>query len=234
MAGASFYSDTYPYERVVPGANRFEGAEEIPLKIIRYLLDLPDKNNYEPLDDNSRPRVRLAKYLWYDGANPLANPLPTPEEKLSLLFDGDHPDINTDAEKAAHPKDYRIFPQVYWYPAELRAKTVLKSYIGRVIPVSDQQAKIGIVFEILVNSNTENTTRTDAYSRAYAVEQCLLSALNGVNITGVGGIRFARPAHIDSGSSPLHDNGTHVGRILYLSIDWMESDEECRTIEACT
>ena len=227
MARPSFDSDTYPYERVNPGANRFAGAEEIPLKIIRYLLDLPDAYGYQPVDDNDRPRVQLAKYLWYDGAKPLTNPLPTPQQKLSMLFDGDEPDANTDDQKAKHPKGYRIFPQVYWSQSELDAKVVLKCYIGRELPISDSHTKIGLVFEILVNANQESTTRTNAYSRAYAIETAIKAALNGVNIAGVGAIRYARPAHIDNASSPLHDNGTHVGRILYMSIDWMESGNDC-------
>ena len=233
MPNVPFSSDTYPYERVAKGASRYSGAEFIPLKLIKYLLDLPDAHGYSPVDDNSRPRVRLVKYLWHDGANPLGKPLPTPQEKLSLLFDGDHPDVNTDEEKLKHPQGYRIFPQVYWYPAELTAKTVLKCYIGRVIPISDYEAKIGIVFEVLVNAMTENTTRTDAYSRAYAVETCILSALDGVSLAGIGAVRFARQAHIDNGSSPLHDNGTHIGRYIHLSIDWMESGSECEATGDC-
>lgn len=233
MTRPSFDSDTYPYERILTGANQFNGADEIPLKIIRYLLDLPDQYGYEPTDDNSRPRVRLAKYLWHDGANPLSKELPTPTQKLSLLYDGDHPDINTDAEKKRHPQGYRVFPQIYWYPSELTAKTVLKSYIGRVIPVSDFQARIGVAFEVLVNATAENTTRSDAYSRAYAIETCLIAALDGVSIAGIGTVHFSRPSHIDNGSGPLHDNGTHVGREIHFSIDWMESNEGCQTIEAC-
>lgn len=231
MARPSFDSDTYPYERVDPGANRFDGAEEIPIKIVRYLLDLPDANGYAPVDDNSRPRVRIAKYLWHEGAKPLASSLPTPQEKLSLLFDGDEPDINTDEQKAKHPKGYRIFPQIYWSQAELDAKVVLKCYIGRVIPITPYYTRIGLAFEILVNSNLENTTRTDAYSRAYAIETALISALHGVNIAGIGTINFSRAAHIDNSSSPLHDNGTHVGRMLYMSIDWMESGNDCTVQE---
>ena len=87
--------------------------------------------------------------------------------------------------------------------------------------------RIGIAFEILVNANLENTTRTDAYSRAFDIETSIVSALHGVNIAGIGIVNLARAAHIDNASSPLHDNGTHVGRILYMSIDWMESGNDC-------
>lgn len=225
-------SDTYPYERVQPGYLRFQGADEVPLKIIRYLLDLPDRNGYLPTNDNSRPRVRIAKYLWYEGENPLNNPLPTPAQKLSLVFDGEHPDINTDEEKTKHPKGYRLFPQVYWGPAELEAKVVLKCYMGRMYAQSELRATVGLTFEILVNSNMEATTRTDAYARAYSIECALIDALHGVNIAGVGVVSLGRPAHIDNGSSVLHDNGTHVGRMLHMSIDWMEGSDSC-TVEGC-
>lgn len=231
MGRPSFDSDTYPYERVLPGVTRFEGAEEIPMKIIRYLLDLPDRHGYEPVDDNSRPRVRLAKYLWHEGRNPLGQPLPTPQEKLSLLFDGEEPDINTEEQKRKHPKGYRLFPQIYWGPAELEAKVVLKCYMGRMYSPSEYRAVVGVAFEILVNSNLESTTRTDAYERAYAIECCLISALHGVDIAGVGTMNLGRPAHIDNSSSPLHDNGTHVGRLLYMSLDWAEGNDLCEVKE---
>lgn len=234
MSRPSMDSDTYPYERVLPGVNRMEGAEEVPLKVIRYLLDLPDQYGYIPVDDNSRPRVRLAKYLWYEGANPLGQTLPTRDQKLSLLFDGDQPDINTDEQKALHPKGYRIFPQVYWGPSELEAKVVLKCYIGRVFTPSQYTSKIGLVFEILVNSNLENTTRTDAYSRAWNIECAIVSALNGVDLAGVGTVHNDRPAHMDNGSGVLHDNGTHVGRILYMSIDWSDSGNNCVVEDICS
>ena len=234
MGRPSFASDTYPYERVLPGVNRMDGAEEIPYRVINYILDLPDAAGYTPLDDNSRPRVRIAKYLWHEGANPLSNPLPTPAQKLSMLFDGDQPDLNTDEQKKQHPKGYRIFPQVYWGPAELEAKVVLKCYVGRVFTPTQYLSKIGLIFEILVNTNLENTTRTDAYSRAFDIECALVGALNGVNIAGVGTVRNDRPSHLDNGSGVLHDNGTHVGRILYMSIDWMESGSDCATGELCS
>lgn len=222
MGQVSFEADTYPYERIQTGYNRMEGAEEIPMKLIRYLLDLPDGKGYQPVDDNGRPRVRLAKYLWHEGANPLGKPLPTPKEKLSLLYDGDVPELNTNDQKKRHPKGYRLFPQVYWGPVELTAQVLMKCYIARVVPNTEFNAKIGIYFQILVNSNLESTTRTDAYSRAFAMETALVSALHGVNITGIGTVSFSRRDHIDNGSSPLHDNGTHVGRQVHLSIDWMD------------
>lgn len=219
-----FNSPTYPYERVQRNYNLMKGAEKIPLNILMYLLDMPDASGYMPRDDNSRPRVRLIKYLWHDGANPLAQSLPTPDEKLSLLYNGNDSVINSEEQKLKHPKGYRIFPQMFWHEAELEARTVLKLYIGRVIPISPMRTSIGLSFELVVNSVLENTTKTDAYSRLYAMECAIIEALHGVNIAGVGVVDFSRQAHNDNGSAPYHDGGTHVYRILNMSIEWQESE----------
>lgn len=220
---ADFQSPYYPYHKVQTGFNSMRGAEEIPYQIVTYLMDLKDQNGYIPQDDNTRPRVRLMKYLWYDGENPLSNILPSDEEKLSLLFDGNHPVLNTDEEKQAHPKGYRIYPQIYWLQSELEAKTILKCYIGRLIPVSPFEVSIGLTFEFLVNYALDNVTKTTAYSKIFAMEQCVVEALNGVNITGIGVVNFSRTSHADAGSRAYHDNGTHIYRILNMSIDWAES-----------
>lgn len=219
-----FDSPYYPYELVMPGYNRYAEAEKMPNKIIQYLLDLPDAAGYEPMDDNNRPRVRLMKYLWYDGARPLDNALPTTEQKLSLLYNGDNPVLNTDAEKAAHPKGYRIFPQAYWLPAEFTATTLMKVYMGRNLPYSPFSSELGIVFEFLVNYGQDNNMKTNAASRLYAMECALLDALHGVNITGIGVVNFDRRSHMDSGSNYFHDDGTNLGRRVYLSVQWAESD----------
>ena len=157
----SVNSDTFPYERVQTGFTRLRGTEEIPIKILKYLMDLP-LPGYMPVDDNNRARVRLMKYLWYDGARPLANPLPTPAEKLSMLFDGDNPVLNTQEEKERHPKGYRIYPQRVWGQSDTEADTILKLYMGRTIAKDNFHTVLGLQFEVLVNVNMENTTRTDA------------------------------------------------------------------------
>lgn len=219
----SVNSDTYPYSRVSPGFNRLRGTEEIPIKILKYLMDLP-LPGYMPVDDNDRARVRLMKYLWYDGARPLANPLPTPAEKLSMLFDGDNPVLNTQEEKERHPKGYRIYPQRVWGQSDTEADTILKLYMGRTIAKDNFHTVLGLQFEIMVNVNMENTTRTDAYSRAYNIEQCIIEALHGVNITGIGVIDFDRYAHADNGSKSGFDYGNHVLRLPHMSVEWCDSE----------
>lgn len=219
----SVNADSYPYERVQSGYTRLRGTEEIPIKILKYLMDLP-LPSYMPKDDNDHARVRLMKYLWYDGANPLANPLPTPQEKLSMLFDGDNPVLNAAEDKKRHPKGYRIYPQRVWGQSDTEADTILKLYMGRTIAKDNFHTVLGLQFEILVNVNMENTTRTDAYSRAYSIEQCIIEALHGVNITGIGVIDFDRYAHTDNGSKSIFDYGNHIGRMPHMSVEWCDSE----------
>lgn len=224
--GVGFDSPFYPYEKTGSGFLSFAGAEFIPRKIVEYLMDMPDAYGYQPVDDNKRPRVRLMKYLWHDGAKPLEQALPTPAEKRSMLYDGSNPAVNTDDEKKKHPRGYRIFPQAFWLPAEFDARTQLKVYIGQILPYDDYTAEIGVSFELVVNYMQDGNLRTDALSRLYAMETALLGALNGVTITGIGCMCFNRRNHMANGSHSFHDDGTNVGRQIGMSLTWAESEKQ--------
>lgn len=215
-------SPWYPYKKVITGANTMRGAELIPYKLLMYLLDLPDAYGYMPPDDNDYPRCRLAKYLWYDEQDPLSKPLPTPEQKRSLLFDPYVPDINTAEDKERHPKGYRLFMQRIIGQSQLDAQTLLKCYIGRLYEARKFETTIGITFEVWVNVNLEANTKTTAYDRSFAIEQCLHEALDGVNMSGIGTISFARQDHVYNGSDPLWDEVTNFGRTVNFSILWAE------------
>lgn len=228
---ADFNSPFYPYKKVYPGYLTGLGSELIPDKLMRYLMDLPDAEGYEPKDDNTRPRVKLMKYLWYDGAKPLDQPLPTPEQKISLLYNGETPVVNTDEEKKAHPKGYRLFPQQFWIPAEYRAGSLIKCYMGRNLPYSPVQWELGVIFEIIVNYQQDNNMKTRSMSRLYAMEQALIHSLHGVNITGVGGMNFNRVVHMDDGSHYFHDDGTSIGRQVAFSVTWKESKPTGSVVE---
>lgn len=223
---AEFDSPFYPFSKVQSGYSTYRGEEKLPKKIVNFLLDLPDRWGYAPVDDNARPRVRLMKYLCYDGVDPLAQALPGTEEKLSIVFDGEAPILDTEEQKKKHPKGYRLYPLEYWGQAQTMAQTALKVYIGRVIPHSAFTAAIGIYFDILCNYGHETTTRTDDYARSLNIEQCLIEALNGVNIGGAGVMSFDRSAHPDNGSRAIYDEGTNVGRRLHMSLAWADSDED--------
>ena len=222
----SFSSPHYPYRKVIQGSNTLRGAEIVPYKILMYLLDLPDAAGYAPVDDNERPRVRLAKYLWYDEPNPLAQPLPTPQQKLSMLYDADNPDINTDDDKAKHPKGYRIFAQRMVNSSGIDANSMLKIYPGRILDDDDFRTVLGFQAEIWCNTNLITNTRTTAYDRCFDIEVCLREALAGVDIAGVGTIRFARQASSYNGSEILYTDGSLSGRMLYFSTNWSEGGGE--------
>ena len=221
-----FESPYYPFKKVIPGANTLRGAEIIPYKILMYLLDLPDAFGYVPQDNNDYPRTRLAKYLWHDTANPLSQPLPTPVEKRSMLFDPDNPDINTDEDKEKHPKGYRIFAQRMVGQSVLQAKTILKVYPGRILDTDEFRTIVGMQAEIWCNVNFITNTRTTAYDRCFDIEQCLREALSGVDIAGVGTIRFSRQDSSYNGSEVLFTDSELSGRMLYFSTAWSEGGGE--------
>lgn len=222
----SFDSPYYPYEKPNLGFNTLRGAEEIPGKLIKYLLDLPDKYGYEPVDDNSRPRVRLMKYLWYDEANPLSKPLPTPKQKLSLLYNGENTSLNTDEDKVNHPKGYRIFGQQYEEMSQINAKTMLRCYMARAIAKSDFKSILGVDFSCVINYALDNTLRTDVYSRMYAIHQCLIEALHGINMDGIGTIYYNKSIHGDCGYTVFHGEGEVLYSDTFMAIDWQETSTD--------
>ena len=227
---ADFSSPFYPYSKVNSGASTYLGIEKIPKQIVTYLLDMPDSAGYIPMDDNNRPRVRMIKYLWHDCADPLKQALPTPQEKLSMVFDPDHP-VTGDFNAEQHPKGYRIYPQEYWGQSQTVAQTTLKVYMARTRPASPYRAELGVYFEIFSNVNFEANTKSAAYSRCYAIEQAIIESLHGVNITGVGTFNFSTPASADNGSRPIVDSGTNVGRLLHMSLSWMGGENEYGNVE---
>lgn len=218
-----FNSPYYPYEKPQQGFNSLKGAELIPDQLIKYLLDLPDKNGYVPVDDNSRPRVRLIKYLYYDESNPLAQPLPTPEQKLSLVYNGKNTVLDTKEDKENHPVGYRIWSQIYTEPSELMARALLKCYMGRTIPRSDNKTVLSVVFNLTLNYALDNIMGTGVYSRMYAMHQCLVEALHGVNLTGIGTVHYNKTVHGDCGYSLYHSEGTQIYSDTVLAIDWQET-----------
>jgi len=220
----NFNNPYYPYEKVQSGYTTLKGAELIPYKLLMYLMDLPDKYGYQPVDDNNRPRVRLMKYLWYDEPNPLALPLPTPEQKLSLLYNGELAAITTEEDKKNHPKGYRLLPQTYTKPSMVNAKVLLKCYMAREIPRSDTKTILGVNFSTIVHYALDNIMKTAVYSRGYAIHQCLIEALHGIDMAGIGTIHYNKTVHGDSGRpNPYHDEGDSVYADTFFAIDWQES-----------
>ena len=217
----------HPYHKVIAGANTLLGAEGLPELLLRYLLDLPEEG-YEPPSDNRYPRARLARLLWYDGPGALSGPLPTAEQKRSLLFDPAFPVVDTAELRELHPKGYRLYAQKAVLPAQTAAQTVVRCFLNRIYDRSSFVTAIGVRFEILVNTGLETrVTGSDLplETRAFLVEQSIREALSGVNLTGLGTVSFSRADHSDNGSGLLSDSGVNVGRWVCCSVQWAEGEE---------
>ena len=90
-------SPYYPYVKAQESYYDLSETVTLPRKIADYLIDAPT-GAYIPPDDNKYPRCRLWKYLYYDGAKPLGEPLPTIQQKMSVVFNPNNPQaIQVDA-----------------------------------------------------------------------------------------------------------------------------------------
>lgn len=218
MSQADITSPYYPYIKVSEGVFSGEQYARFPRKVCDYLLDMP-VGEYTPIDDNNYPRTALWKYLYYDGAKPLNNPLPTPQQKMSVLFN---------PEKANDPptdKGYRLIPQEYIQPAQEMGQTRIYVYMGRMVASqSDSKFSLSMVFDIFTNYQYELNTKTDIYSRSGGICGALINALHGVNIDGIGTFSMARTTHPDCGTTPIFDGKTNVGTRLTIGIQ-MATDE---------
>lgn len=200
-----------PYQKVYD----FFGMSDldiVPAKLRDYLLCLPSKECPSPILTNENPRVRLVKYLYYDCPNPLDQRMPSVEERKSIIYDPFNPTNPTE-------KRYRVFTQMAVNQAELEGSTILRIVMGKTIPYTPFSASIGVEFVILSNYTLESNTRTTALSRTYSIELCILEALNGVNIDGVGAFMFSRGVHPDCGSRMIYDEKMNIGRAMTMAFE---------------
>lgn len=208
-------SQYYPYSKVYEGFSNLADINGIPRKIMDYLLDMPDGSGYVPKDDNKYARCRLWKYLYYDGARPLDNPLPTPKQKREVLFNPEQPENAPNKEKG-----YRLIPQIYIKPAQDEAQTRIYTYMGNTVAESDFKVQVAVVFEVWTHYTQEsNTKMNEAYSRLTAITQAIMEAFHGVNMVGVGSFYYNRSKHPDCRDTIISDNNVNIGRRLVLGIE---------------
>lgn len=218
MPKVDINSPYYPYLKVQTGNYNFKQYAEFPRLICDYLMDMP-QGEYSPKDDNDRPRVRLWKYLYNDGERPLLSSLPSPEQKIAVIFNPDKPmEPPTD-------KGYRLIPQQYIKPAQDAAQTRIYVYLGRTISQDDYTYTASVVFDIFTHYTYELNTRSDEYSRSGAIVAALIEALDGVNITGVGTFSFSRRAHPDCCTKPIFDGNTNVGQELIIGLKMATTED---------
>jgi hypothetical protein len=205
-------SPYFPYVKVQESYYDLSDSVSLPRKIADYLIDAP-QGDYIPPDDNSFPRCRLWKYLYHDGPRPLEQPLPNINEKMSVVFNPDDPQ-NPPTEKG-----YRLIPQIFTRQSQEKAQTRLNVYMGRTVPMNEEmRIALAVTFRIWTHYIYELNTRSDEYSRAFAIEQCLIEALHGVNMNGIGTFFFSKMVHPDCGSGVMYDGETNVGRELTIAL----------------
>lgn len=208
----------YPYERV-QGYGTMPELEKVPLMIRDYLMDLPQKG-YTPPDDNRFFRCKLMKYLYYDQPDALDQPLPTAEQKLSLVFNPESPDI------PPTEKGYRIFSQMLVSEAQTVGQSIMRVFMGRVVPIDMYTVQASVVLQFLCNSAYDTYTRGTALSKSFAMCCLAQRALSGVNFgAGVGTMYFNRGAHSDSEIITLNDETTNVGYALVMALTVMGTDK---------
>lgn len=206
-------SQWFPYRKVQGTYYDLKNTVDLPRRICDYLIDAPSKG-YTPQDNNNFARCRMWKYLYYDGAKPLNNPLPTIQQKMSVVFDPEQP------ENPPTDKGYRLIPQIYVKQAQDDAQTRIYVYMGRTVPTTDEFAiALAVKFFIWTHYAYEANTKSDEYSRCFAIEQALIEALHGVNMEGVGTFFFSRLKHPDCGSRDVFDGNTNVGRELTIALE---------------
>lgn len=205
-------SPTYPYCRDQQ-YNTMKGADEIPRKVCTYLMDMP-LPGYTPPNSNDYPRARLMRYLYNDDNDPLNGPLPTPAQKMQILFDPLNPTQPPNPEKG-----FRIFPQGYVAQAQLDGSTRLYCTMGQSLARGVYRTELSVVIDVVTNVNYESAAGF-ALSRTYAMECAILEAMNGVNMDGVGTFYFDRTQHSGCGSWPIDDRGTNLGRHIVFGLTW--------------
>jgi len=203
-------SPYYPYRKVVE-ADTLAGLEQIPYKLCRYLMDLPDGNGYVPPESNKYPRARLKKLLYWDTPLPLKQPLPTPQQMRQLFFDPENPDRPPDPDRG-----YRLFPQNTVQQSIANSKSLVRVYLGDASSWERSGQFITrqtVMFDVVVNVGIESNTGMTASSRAYDILQCIIESIAGVNFGGIGPLALRQITKID-------DERYNLGYKIYCYIDW--------------
>lgn len=144
--------------------NRYEGLQEVPYKIIQYLM-INNEN--------------IWKLLKYNEPNALSNPSLTLNEKAALIWDG-----NGDSES------YKVFRTPYLDDMFTEQTTQLRVYLTTVYPDNSKEGRISIQFQILTHVKLANIDNN--LNRVEVMVEEILKTLNGVDVGGIGVLAFDR------------------------------------------
>ena len=150
-----------------------------------------------------------------------------------MIFDPFNPDRPSNTDKG-----YRVFPMSNTAQANTMGQTILRIVMGQTSWQTPYIATLSVNFQILSNYTLESNTMSTVESRTYAMEQAIIQALHGVNITGVGTFMATKSQYsygsrntINNGSKPVSDDQEMVGRVLTMSCESrvMHDDQQTYT-----
>lgn len=178
--------------------------EDVPRLMRDYLMLMPTAEFPQQIETNDNPRARLVKYLYWDVPLPLEQPMPTVQQRQSIIFNPFQPVAAPDPERG-----YRVFSQAFVTQAQTKAQTILRIFMGDAAFISPYESSINVEFHILSNTTLDTNTREMALARTYGMEVAIIQALAGVHITGVGTFHFYR-------SRMIGDDQQNVGRMVLM------------------
>lgn len=201
------------YAMMHKGYNTYQNTTDICYKIVQFLLDIPYVESGGDFSEVSQTgcRADLIKYIFYDNANPLACKLPTLEEKKNLIFNPDKPQKPPIKEKG-----YRIFAQSKIIDVQTDSKIELRVYPSMITPVDAFMGDLIISFECW--SNMDYQQLKSFQSRTYNMVVCILSALNGRNMAGIGTMFFDKKANAYCNVVSITDNRYNIGHRLTMGV----------------
>lgn len=207
-------SPYYPFWKAVT-APTLAGAEELPYIITKYLCDTAD-SQYTPPSNNRFPRARLKKLIYWDGAKPLEQPLPSDAQIRSIRFDPLNPANPPDKERG-----YRIFSQEFAQQAQYDAQSRLHVYLGATNKNAENTLqghsgfmyRIQVIIKVMTNYALESNTEMTANSRSFDMVQAIVESLNGVVFKGFSPLLIQSISKID-------DERVNLGYKIYGLVDF--------------
>ena len=208
----NYYDERYTL--VEPACNTYLGSDEVCYKIIQFLLDFPYLKSDGTMSEvhSNGSRADLIKYLFYDDGNPLSHKLPTVEDKKKLIFNPARPQ-----KPPLSDKGYRILNQPKTIDVQTDSKVELRIYPLMITPKTPFVGDLLIAFECW--SNMDYLQIANFQNRPYNMAMCVLSALCGRNLTGVGGLYFDRQNNMNCTLSAVTDNRYNSGYRLIMGVN---------------
>lgn len=183
------------------GYNTMDGMPNIGYRIIEYLML------------NNEDIWKLLKYPSYDA---LDKPNLTIKEKRELIYDG-----------ASDAENFGVFRGAYYDDAFDEQTTQLRVFVQTVNPISDYMSHVEIAIECLCHNKIVHLK--DYLNRLEVMVQQVIATLNGVQVGGIGTLRFSQ--ELDSYNQAilrLYNNRAVYGfRIIMTTMIGSDDNGEC-------